>query len=68
VVTLETKKKYNLRLAGSVSVVAGAFLLVEHIYNFGFEPLDFVGHEWYGVILVSIGCVLGYLSRRVNNG
>ncbi len=34
----------------------GAFLILEHIYTYGFITLgDFLGHEWTGILL----CILG---------
>ncbi|MCW7077199.1 MAG: hypothetical protein ACXQS6_04785 [Candidatus Syntropharchaeales archaeon] len=52
---------YELRLLGTVMVLVGAFLTGEHIYRWGFEPYDLVGHEWYGIALF-IG-VCGYHGR-----
>lgn len=45
---------YVRRLFATALVVLGAFLLGEHIYRFGFEPWDIIGHEYLG-----LGCILG---------
>ncbi len=59
-----TTISYNLRLAAVTSAGAGSILLCEHLYQYGFEPTDFIGHEWYGVLLIVIGIILGVIARR----
>ena len=59
---------YNLRLGGSISVLIGCALLIEHIYRWGFEITDLIGHEWYGIIFIIVGIGLGILSRRKEDG
>lgn len=49
---------YVRRLFGTASVVLGAFLLAEHIYRFGFEVYDVIGHEYLGLLFILIGIVL----------
>lgn len=56
---------YNCRLVGTGLVILGAFFLGEHIYRWGFDPLDFIGHEWVGALLVVAGIVWGYFGYRL---
>jgi hypothetical protein len=55
---------YVRRLFASASVVLGAYLLTEHIYRFGFEWWDIVGHEWLGLGLVVAGVLLAMRWKR----
>ncbi len=56
---------YVRRLFATALVVLGAFLLGEHIYRFGFEWWDIIGHEWLG-----LGCIVGgvLLAMRWKRG
>ena len=48
---------YYKKLIGAGMIVLGAFLMLEHLFQFGgFDMLDFIGHEYYGV-----GLILGAL-------
>lgn len=39
-----------------VLIFIGIFFILEHIWNFTkFELLDFTGHEWLGVYLLTLG-------------
>ena len=49
------KISYNRRLTGSAFVLVGAGLLIEHIYRWGFQFWDFIGHEWFGLLLIIAG-------------
>ena len=60
----EAKKKYVKKLYGAASVGLGALLLIEHIYNFGFEWNDFLGHEYLGVALILSGIGLGIWANK----
>ncbi len=54
-----TKKKYTKNLYGILFILAGAFLLIEHIWAWGeFSFFDFFGHEWLGLVLILIGIIL----------
>lgn len=54
---------YDLRLLSAALAVAGSFLLIEHLYLYGFDFTDIVGHEWYGLILIIVAVIVGALSR-----
>lgn len=53
---IKEKIWYYRRLWGSASILIGAFLLIEHIYQWGFQAYDIIGHEYLGLLLVLIGC------------
>ena len=56
----EPPKGYQRKLGAVVAIGLGAFLLLEHIWSWGGADLDDVpGHEWYGIILVIGGILLG---------
>lgn len=55
---------YVRRLFGAALVVLGAFLLTEHIYRFGFEWWDIIGHEWLGLVLILGGVLLTMRWKR----
>jgi len=59
-----TTISYNLRLAAVTSAGAGSILLCEHLYQYGFEPTDIIGHEWYGVLLIIAGIIMGVIARQ----
>lgn len=49
--------KREWKKLGSMSlIVVGTFLILEHIYTYGYITLgDFLGHEWFGIVLVILG-------------
>ncbi len=55
---------YVRRLFGAALVVLGAFLLAEHIYRFGFEAYDIVGHEYLGLAFIFSGVLLAMIKRN----
>ena len=68
------KKQYGKNLWGILSILAGTFLIVEHIWNWGeFEFFDFIGHEWLGLALILFGILLNTnfdkntLSSQIKN-
>ena len=51
-----SKKQYGKNLWGIFAIGGGAFLIIEHIWNFGeFTFWDFIGHEWLGFLLIILG-------------
>ncbi|MFQ6134729.1 MAG: hypothetical protein ACE5KU_02795 [Nitrososphaerales archaeon] len=53
----------HLRLFGGILFGSGVSLLGLHIYEYGYTELtDFIGHEWYGLILIILSFIL--LGRR----
>jgi hypothetical protein len=59
-----TSWTYARRLFGTSMVVLGAFLLGEHLYRFGFEWWDVIGHEWLGLVLIIGGVLLAMRWQR----
>ncbi len=55
---------YVRRLFGAALVVLGSFLLTEHIYRFGFEFYDIIGHEYLGLALILAGVFLTMRWKR----
>ena len=51
--------KREWKKLGSMSLFGlGAFLILEHIYTYGFISLgDFLGHEWLGIVLLILGLI-----------
>jgi len=59
------KKTYLKNLYGILSILAGTFLLIEHIFNWGeFTFFDFFGHEWLGFILIIFGIILNINFKK----
>ena len=57
------KEGYYRALGASLSIIAGAFLLLEHIWSWGGADVDDpMGHETYGMILMGIGYLI--VARR----
>ena len=60
--TEENQKRlipYYKKLVSGVLLVSGSFLMIEHLFMFnGFDLLDFVGHEYYGLGMIIIGFLL----------
>jgi uncharacterized membrane protein YdcZ (DUF606 family) len=61
---MSTDWLYVRRLFATALVVLGAFLLAEHVYRFGFEFYDVIGHEYLGLALILAGCLLAMRWRR----
>lgn len=60
------KIKYYKKLTSFICILAGAGLLIEHLFAWQeFNLLDFPGHEWFGLILVIIGF---FVSARWSKG
>jgi len=50
---------YYKNLTSGVLITGGAFLMIEHLITFqGFDLLDFVGHEYYGLGMIVSGFLL----------
>jgi len=50
---------YIRKLVSLVLIIVGTTLLLEHLLTWGgFDFWDFIGHEWYGLLLVLIGFVI----------
>jgi hypothetical protein len=57
---------YVRRLFATALVVLGSFLLAEHVYRWGFEPWDIIGHEYLGLGCIVAGCLLA--MRWIRDG
>lgn len=60
----EDKIKYTKKLYAAGAVTLGAYFLIEHLYNFGFEWNDFLGHEWLGVYMILSGILVGIWANK----
>lgn len=50
---------YYKKLASGTMIVAGTFLMLEHLFTYdGFDLLDFIGHEYYGLGMIIAGFLL----------
>lgn len=63
--SIPTKKNINRllpyykKVASGGLIVLGSFLLLEHLFEFGgFDLLDFIGHEYYGLGMILIAFLL----------
>ena len=49
-------KKEWKRLGSLMLLISGSFLVIEHVWTYGFITLkDFLGHEWLGIGLIIAG-------------
>ena len=63
--------EYYRKLLSAILLITGGFLLLEHIFVWnGLDIEDFIGHEWYGFILVFIGILitLRYKGKYIFGG
>ncbi|MCK4528023.1 hypothetical protein KAW18_11695 [candidate division WOR-3 bacterium] len=50
---------YYRKIISGFLIVGGSFLMLEHLFTFGgFDLLDFVGHEYYGIGMIIIGFLI----------
>ena len=50
---------YYIRLLSGMLIVSGSFLMLEHLFVYeGFDLLDFMGHEYYGLGMIIIGFLI----------
>jgi hypothetical protein len=58
---------YYRKLSATVLIVISTVLLLEHIWNWdGIELLDFIGHEWYAIVLFILGVSLAAKELTFN--
>jgi len=61
------KNWYYRKLLASICILSSSFLLLEHIWRWdGIELLDFIGHEWYAIILFIVAIFLSAKELRGN--
>jgi hypothetical protein len=58
--------QYVRRLFGAGIALLGSFLLIEHIYHWGFELYDIIGHEWLGLLLIVLGILLTLRTNKTS--
>ena len=51
-------KKYNRKMISCLLFLGGAFLLIEHVYNFGGMDIELIGHEVIGIVMIAIGFLI----------
>jgi len=52
--------EYIKKLISLCAIIVGATLLIEHLMTWGgFDWGDWLGHEFYGLILIIIGFIVG---------
>lgn len=71
-----TKKNWRLlapyykKLISGGLIVTGSFLMLEHLFMFeGFDLLDFIGHEYYGLTMIIAGFLISmkwYQWKKLN--
>lgn len=50
---------YYRKLISGMLLVGGSFLMLEHLFMYdGFDLLDFMGHEYYGLGMIIIAFLL----------
>ena len=50
---------YYKKLTSGLLIIGGSFLMLEHLFTFGgFDLLDFIGHEYYGLAAIIVGFLL----------
>lgn len=57
--------KYYKKLTGGVMIIAGGFLLMEHLFNFGGFDIELLGHEYYGIVLIAAGFMLNIKYKQI---
>ncbi len=55
---------YVRRMFATALVILGAWFLAEHIYRFGFEFYDIIGHEYLGLLCILCGVLLAMRWKR----
>lgn len=50
---------YYRKLISLVLIIGGMSLVIEHLMTYdGFDLLDFIGHEYYGIAMIIAGFLL----------
>ena len=53
----ECLRYYKTLITGSL-FAAGNFLLYEHLFRYGGFDIEILGHEWYGLAMITLGTAL----------
>ncbi len=49
---------YYRKLLSLCFLLVGSFLMGEHIYNYGFDIGDLLGHETYGFVMIILAILI----------
>jgi len=56
---------YYKKLASGALIVCGSFLLLEHLFQFGGYDLEIIGHDFYGLVLITIGFLVSIKWKQL---
>ena len=66
---MKTKKegmiKYYRKLISGLLIVGGSFLLLEHLFTFGGFDIEFIGHEYYGIIMIVVAFLVSIKWKQL---
>jgi len=58
--------KYYLQLISALLIICGSFLMLEHLFMWGgFDPMDIIGHETYGLIFIITAYIIGLYIKNI---
>lgn len=58
-------RKYNKKMVSCLLFIGGAFLLVEHVYNFDGMDFEIIGHEILGIGMIITGFILSLKWKQI---
>ena len=62
-IRMEYIKKEWKKLSSISFILVGTFLIIEHIYTYGYITLgDFLGHEWFGILAIISGILIANIK------
>ena len=59
--------EYVKTTVSGLCLVAGAYLLLEHLYMFGGFDIEILGHEWYGLGLIIFAILIKIKWRQIKD-
>ena len=60
----ECVRYYKWLISGGL-IATGNFLIFEHLCRFGGFDIELMGHEWYGLIMITAGMLLSLKWRQL---
>ena len=57
--------KYYKKLISGLLIAGGGFLLLEHLFQFQGFDIEFIGHEIFGLLMISIGFLLSIKWKQL---